>query len=60
MVLPLRLEDAALITVAHRPFEGTKGYYRLNLKRAISRMRGGERLGLELLFHDVLRGHANG
>jgi uncharacterized protein len=60
MVLPLRLGDAALITVAHRPFKGTKGYYRVNLKHAISRVHGGERLGLELLFHDVLRGHANG
>ena len=52
MVLPLRLGDAALITVAHRPFKGASGYYRVNLRHAISRVRSGERLGLELLLDD--------
>lgn len=53
MVLPLRLGDAALITVATRPFKGSKGFYRVNMKHAVSRVRQGERFGLELLFHDV-------
>lgn len=53
MVLPLRLGDAALITVATRPFKGSKGYYRVNMKHAVSRVRQGERIGLELLSHDV-------
>src|SRR5450830_1844719 len=53
MVVPLRLGDAALITVATRPFKGSKGYYRVNMKHAVSRVRWGERLGLELLLHDV-------
>jgi hypothetical protein len=56
MVLPLRQGDAALITVAHRPFKGSKGYYRVNLKHAISRVRSGERVGIELLFHDAQHG----
>ena len=56
MVLPLRQGDAALITVAHRPHKGSKGYYRVNLKHAISRVRGGERIGIELLFHDAVQG----
>ncbi len=52
-VLPLKLGDAAIIATAERPFKGTKGYYRVNLKHAISRVRQGERIGLELSFHDA-------
>ncbi|PRC94409.1 2OG-Fe(II) oxygenase [Solimicrobium silvestre] len=57
MVLPLQQGDAALITVAHRPHLGSKGYYRVNLKHAISRVRGGERIGIELLFHNDAQGN---
>lgn len=53
MVLPLRLGDAAIICTAERPFKGTRGYYRVNLKHAVSRVRRGERIGLELSFHDA-------
>jgi uncharacterized protein len=53
MVLPLRLGDAALIATAQRPFKGSNGHYRVNLKHAIGRVRQGERIGLELSFHDA-------
>lgn len=53
MVLPLKLGDAAIITTAERPFRGTKGHYRVNIKHAISRVRKGERAGLELSFHEA-------
>ncbi|MDH0649587.1 2OG-Fe(II) oxygenase [Pseudomonas sp. GD03858] len=53
MVVPLGLGDLAIITTAQRPFKGAKGYYRVSLKHAISRVRQGERLGLELSFHDA-------
>ena len=53
IVLPLKLGDAAIISTAQRPFKGTKGYYRVNLKHAISRVRRGERIGVELSFHDT-------
>ncbi|KGX05586.1 oxygenase, catalysing oxidative methylation of damaged DNA family protein [Burkholderia pseudomallei] len=52
MVLPLKLGDMAIIATAERPFKGTKGYYRVNLKHAISRVRMGKRIGLELSFHN--------
>lgn len=52
-VLPLELGDAAIIATAERPFKGAKGYYRVNLKHAISRVRKGIRIGLELSFHDA-------
>jgi hypothetical protein len=53
MVLPLKLGDAAIICTAHRPFKGIKGFYRVNLKHAISGVRDGERIGVELSFHDT-------
>lgn len=53
MVLPLQLGDVAVIATAQRPFKGTQGYHRVNLKHAVSRVRQGERIGLELLFHDA-------
>jgi hypothetical protein len=56
MVVPLGLGDAAIITTAQRPFKGSSGYYRVNLRHAVSRVRGGERIGMELSFHDAPRG----
>ncbi|NVZ69246.1 2OG-Fe(II) oxygenase [Pseudomonas costantinii] len=51
MVVPLRYGDIAIITTAQRPFKGSKGYYRVNMKHAISRVRSGERRGFSLSFH---------
>jgi len=53
MVLPLALGDAAIITTAARPARGSAGDYRVQLRHAISRVRSGERIGLELTFHGV-------
>ena len=53
MVLPLKLGDAAIISTSVRPFKGTKGHYRVNMKHAISRVRQGNRIGMELTFHDA-------
>lgn len=53
MVLPLRRGDAAIIGAAERPISGAGGCYRAHLKHAVSRVRGGLRLGLELIFHDA-------
>lgn len=53
MVLPLQRGDAAIITTAERPFKGASGHYRVNLKHAISRVRRGQRIGMELTFHDT-------
>jgi hypothetical protein len=53
MVLPLQAGDAAIISTAQRPFKGAKGFYRVNLKHAVSRVRSGTRFGLELSFHDA-------
>lgn len=53
MVVPLRRGDAGVFAVHHRPFEGAKGFYRVNLRHAVSKVRSGERIALELVFHDA-------
>lgn len=50
MVVPLGLGDLAIIGTAQRPFRGASGVYRVNLKHAISRVREGERVGVEVGF----------
>lgn len=52
MVLPLNLGGVAFIGTAQRPFRGARDDDRVNLLHAISHVRGGERIGLELSFHD--------
>lgn len=52
LVLPLGLGDAAVIAAA-RPLQGSRGCYRAHLKHAVSRVRRGERIGVELAFHDA-------
>lgn len=48
IVVPMALGDVALIAVAHRPFRGSKGYYRVNSKHAVSRLHSGKRISVEL------------
>jgi hypothetical protein len=52
LVVPLRKGDVAVISAGLRPNQGAKGNYRVNLRHAISRVHSGERIGLELVFHD--------
>ncbi|PHM44774.1 hypothetical protein Xmau_01488 [Xenorhabdus mauleonii] len=51
IVVPLEKGDVALIALSDRPVKGARGYYRANLKHAISRVRRGQRIGLEVFFH---------
>jgi hypothetical protein len=53
MVLPLRQGDAAVIAVHHRPVQGTRGVYRVNLRHGVSRVRAGQRHTLGVIFHDA-------
>jgi uncharacterized protein len=52
-VLSLRQGDAAIFAVSHRPVEGTRGSYRVNLRHGVSRIRSGERHTLGVIFHDA-------
>ncbi len=52
-VIPLRQGDAALFAVHHRPVQGTRGVYRVNLRHGVSRLRSGHRHTLGIIFHDA-------
>jgi uncharacterized protein len=53
MVLPLRLGDAAVIAVRHRPVQGTRGVYRVNHRHGVSQVRSGNRHTASIIFHDA-------
>jgi len=53
MVLPLRQGDAAVFAVRHRPVQGGRGFYRVNLRHGVSRLRSGHRYTVGVIFHDA-------
>lgn len=52
-VVPLRKGDAVIFAVHNRPVRGTKGYYRVNLRHGVSRLRSGRRHTVGIIFHDA-------
>ncbi|WP_395672509.1 2OG-Fe(II) oxygenase [Inquilinus sp.] len=52
-VVPLRQGDGVAFAVHHRPVAGTRGDYRVNLRHGVSRLRGGQRHTLGVIFHDA-------
>jgi hypothetical protein len=52
-VVPLNQGDAVLFAVHHRPVQGTRGIYRVNLRHGVSRVRSGHRQTLGVIFHDA-------
>jgi len=52
-VVPLRQGDAVVFAVHHRPVTGTRGAYRVNLRHGVSRVRGGHRHTLGIIFPDA-------
>lgn len=52
-VVPLRQGDAVAFAVHHRPVQGTRGTYRVNLRHGVSRIRDGHRHTLGIIFHDA-------
>jgi uncharacterized protein len=53
MVLPLRQGDAAVFAVHHRPVQGTRGTYRVQLRHGVSCVRSGRRHTAGIIFHDA-------
>ena len=51
-VVPLEQGDAVAFAVHHRPVEGTRGTYRVNLRHGVSRVRSGRRHTVGIIFHD--------
>jgi uncharacterized protein len=51
-VVPLAQGDAVAFAVHHRPVDGTRGTYRVNLRHGVSRVRSGRRHTVGIIFHD--------
>ena len=52
-VVPLCQGDAAVFAVHHRPVQGARGVYRVNLRHGVSRVRSGHRHTVGVIFHDA-------
>ena len=52
-VVPLTQGDAVVFAVHHRPVQGTRGSYRVNLRHGVSRLRSGRRHTVGIIFHDA-------
>jgi len=53
IVVPLRKGDGVVFAVRHRPVQGKKNIYKVNLRHGVSRLRSGSRLTLGIIFHDA-------
>jgi hypothetical protein len=52
-VIPLCQGDAVVFAVHHRPVQGARGAYRVNLRHGVSRLRSGHRHTAGIIFHDA-------
>lgn len=52
-VVPLRQGEGVIFPVHHRPVQGTRGIYRVNMRHGVSRLRSGRRHTLGVIFHDA-------
>ncbi|MEO7886456.1 MAG: 2OG-Fe(II) oxygenase [Polaromonas sp.] len=52
-VVPLKQGDAVVFAVHHRPVEGSRGFYRVNIRHGVSTLRSGHRHTLGIIFHDA-------
>ena len=52
-VVPLMRGDAVVFPVHHRPVNGTRGVYRVNMRHGVSRVRSGHRHTLGVILHDA-------
>jgi hypothetical protein len=52
-VVPLTQGEAVIFPVHHRPVQGTRGIYRVNMRHGVSRIREGQRHTLGVIFHDA-------
>jgi hypothetical protein len=52
-VVPLSQGDGVVFAVHHRPVEGSRGFYRVNLRHGVSQLHSGKRHTLGVIFHDA-------
>ncbi len=53
IVVTLRQGDGVIFAVHHRPVRGGRGWYRVNLRHGVSRVRSGQRYTVGIRFHDA-------
>lgn len=53
IVVPLGQGDGVVFAVHHRPVQGSRGVYRVNLRHGVSRIRSGQRYTVGIIFHDA-------
>ena len=53
LVVPLGKGDGVVFAVNHRPVQGKKSVYRVNLRHGVSRLHSGSRHTLGIIFHDA-------
>jgi uncharacterized protein len=52
-VVPLKQGDAVVFAVHHRPVQGVRGAYRVNMRHGVSQVLSGHRCTLGVIFHDA-------
>ena len=52
-IVPLVQGEGVIFPVHHRPVQGTRGSYRVNMRHGVSRLRSGHRHTLGIIFHDA-------
>jgi uncharacterized protein len=52
-VVPLAQGEGVIFPVHHRPVQGTRGIYRVNMRHGVSRLHAGRRHTLGIIFHDA-------
>ena len=52
-VVNLAKGDAVICAVSHRPVQGARGIYRVNMRHGVSRVTAGERYTCGVIFHDA-------
>jgi uncharacterized protein len=52
-VVPLKQGHGVIFPVHHRPVQGTRGIYRVNMRHGVSRLQSGHRHTLGIIFHDA-------
>ena len=52
-VVPLGQGDGVAFAVHVRPVKGTRGFYRVNMRHGVSRLRSGRRHTVGVIFHDA-------
>jgi hypothetical protein len=52
-VLSPKQGEIVIFATRHRPVQGSRGYYRVNMRHGVSSVRSGLRFTLGIIFHDA-------